>query len=59
MTASKNVCLLVNIRIEAYSVDPEQTAPIGAVWSDLNCLSQRLQIFQQNTKAYDILWYAL
>ena len=30
-TASKNACLLVNINIEAYSVDPDQTVPIEAV----------------------------
>ena len=30
---SKNVCLLVNISIEANSGDPDQTDPTGAVWS--------------------------
>ena len=33
ITTSQNVCLLVNISIEANSVDPDQTAPTGAVWS--------------------------
>ena len=28
MTTSENVCLLVNISIEANSVDPDQTVPI-------------------------------
>ena len=31
MTASENVCLLVNVSIEANSVDPDQIAPTGAV----------------------------
>ena len=30
---AKNVSLLVNISIEANSVDPDQTAPVGAVRS--------------------------
>ena len=33
ITASENVCLFVNIRIETYSVYPDHTAPRGAVWS--------------------------
>ena len=31
MTTSEIVCLSVNISIEANSVDPDQTAPTGAV----------------------------
>ena len=38
MTASKNVCSLVNVSIEANSVD-------------LHCLSKRLQIFQRKKHA--------
>ena len=51
----KNVSLLVNINIEAYSVDPDQTAPLEASGLDLHCKSKGLQIFQQTTKAYDFL----
>ena len=31
MTTFESVCLLFNLSIEASSVDPDQTAPIGAV----------------------------
>ena len=31
MTTFESVCLLFNISIDANSVDPEQTAPLGAV----------------------------
>ena len=47
---SENVCVLVNIIIEANSVDPDKPEQSDL---DLHILSKRLQIFQQTTKAYD------
>ena len=44
MSSAEVVCwnscltLLTNLSIEANRVDPEQTAPIGAVWSTLSTL---------------------
>ena len=41
-----------DLSIEANSVDPEQTAPIGAVWSGSTLFSiEASYTFQQTTKA--------
>ena len=43
MTESENLRLLINISIEANSVDPDQTAPTGAVWSGSTLFAEELQ----------------
>ena len=60
MSSAEVVCciLLPNITdelsIEANSVDPEQTAPIGAVWSGSTLFAIEASIsFQQTWKADD------
>ena len=52
MTASKNVCLLVNVSIETNSVDPNQTAPKGAVcFGSTLFVEEASKTFKQTTKA--------
>ena len=45
---------MTNLSIEANSVDPEQTAPIGAVWSGATLfVIEASYIVQQTRKADD------
>ena len=47
----KNVCLLVNISIEANSVDPDQTAPKGLTLF----VEEASKIFQQMKYSFHII----
>ena len=45
---------LTKLSIETNSVDPDQTAPIGAVWSESTLFVEKAsKTFQQTTKAAD------
>ena len=45
-------CLFIGYHIEANSVDPDQTAPTGAVWSEYTLFVEEFsKTFQQRTKA--------
>ena len=55
-SSAANNCqtLMMNLSIEANSVDPEQTAPIGAVWSGSSLfVIEASYTFQQTRKADD------
>ena len=58
MTSAEVICciylltLLTNVSVEANSVEPDQTAPVGAVWSGSTLSDQEAsKTFQQTTKA--------
>ena len=60
MSSAEVVCCkelpnnIEELKIEANSVDPEQTAPIGAVWSGPTLFAiEASEIFQQTRKAED------
>ena len=43
---------MINVSIEANGVEPDQTAPTGAVWSGSTLFDQKVsKTFQQITKA--------
>ena len=50
--ANNKPTLPTNLSIEANNVDPDPTAPIGAVWSGFTMfVIETYNIFQQTTKA--------
>ena len=55
-SAAKKMSNIINeLSIKAKSVDPEQTAPIGAVWSGSTLLDiEASLVFQQTRKADDL-----
>ena len=64
MVSAKAVCciylltLLINVSTQANSVDPDQTAPVGAVWSGSTLFDQEAsKIFQQMAKAAEFCCY--
>ena len=52
--ANKCLTLLANLSIEANRVDPDQTVPLGAVWSGSTLfVIEASKTFQQTRKAED------
>ena len=57
--SSENVCIsliyyLINVSIRGNSVDPDQTAPMGAIGSESTLFAKKAsKTVQQTTKAFD------
>ena len=49
-STTEPLCSLNNVSIEATSLDPDQTAPVGAVWSEVTLFVRDFLTFQQMTQ---------